>query len=170
LAASYFKICLFLKYDEHCLLCERDILKKPLLYLSVYLKAHHAEYYDRLTAIRNDGNWEGWLKFFLTGVEEVSRNATSTARAILSLREERRQTLASYPNALRLLDYVFEQPILTVRLAEKYLKCSYVTAATTIDFLVDRGVLRETTGRKRNRIFRFDALLNLFQPQIPTDA
>jgi Fic family protein len=152
------------------LLCERDILKKPLLYLSVYLKAHRAEYYDRLTAIRNEGNWEGWLKFFLTGVEEVSRDATSTARAILALREESRQTLASHANAVRLLDYVFEQPILTVRFAERHLNCSYVTAATTIDFLVDKGILREMTGRKRNRIFRFEALLNLFQPQTPPAA
>jgi Fic family protein len=150
------------------LLCERDILKKPLLYLSIYLKAHRAEYYDRLTAIRNDGNWEGWLKFFLTGVEEVIRNATYTARSILALREESRQTLAAHANAVRLLDYIFEQPILNVRLAERHLDCSYVTAATTIDFLVDKGVLRETTGRKRNRIFRFEALLNLFQPQIPS--
>jgi Fic family protein len=152
------------------LLCERDILKKPLLYLSVFLKAHRAEYYDRLTAIRNEGTWEGWLKFFLTGVEEVSRNATSTARSILALREESRQALASYANAVRLLDYVFEQPILTVRFAQRQLKCSYVTAATAIDCLVDKGVLREMTGAKRNRIFRFEALLNLFQPQIPAEV
>lgn len=152
------------------LLCERDILKSPLLYLSVYLKAHRAEYYDRLTAIRNTGDWEGWLKFFLRGVEEVSRNATATARSILALREQYRQTLASNANGVRLLDFTFEQPILTVRLAERHLGCAYVTAATTIDLLVEKRVLREMTGRKRNRIFRFDALLDLFQPQIPPSA
>jgi Fic family protein len=78
--------------------------------------------------------------------------------------------LASYANAVRLLDYVFEQPILTVRFAQRQLKCSYVTAATAIDCLVDKGVLREMTGAKRNRIFRFEALLNLFQPQIPAEV
>jgi Fic family protein len=150
------------------LLCERDILKSPLLYLSVYLKAHRAEYYDRLTAIRNSGDWEGWLKFFLRGVEEVSRNATSTARSILALREQHRQTIASNANGIRLLDFTFEQPILTVRLAERHLGCAYVTAATTIDMLVEKGILREATGRKRNRIFRFDALLDLFRAQIPS--
>jgi Fic family protein len=145
------------------LLCEREILDSPLLYLSVYLKAHREEYYDRLTTIRDDGDWEGWLKFFLRGVEEVSRNATSTARSILALREKHRQTLASNANGIRLLDFIFEQPILTVRLAERHLDCAYVTAATTIDVLVDKGILRETSGRKRNRIFRFDGLIELFQ-------
>jgi len=144
------------------LLCEREILNSPLLYLSVYLKAHRTEYYDRLTAIRSSGDWEGWLKFFLRGVEEVSRNATATARSILALREQHRQTLASNANSIRLLDFAFEQPILTVRMAERHLRCAYVTAATTIDLLVKKGILREMTGRKRNRMFRFDGLLDLF--------
>jgi Fic family protein len=69
------------------LLCERGALRHPLLYLSVYLKAHRAQYYDRLTAIRNDGDWEGWVAFFLRGVAEVSDSATVTARAIVELRE-----------------------------------------------------------------------------------
>ena len=70
------------------LLCQRGILKFPLLYLSHYLKFHRAEYYDRLMAIRNDGHWEAWLKFFLKGVGEVSRSATETARRILELRQK----------------------------------------------------------------------------------
>jgi Fic family protein len=69
------------------LLCQREILQKPLLYLSLYLKAHRAEYYDRLMAIRNDGNWEGWLKFFLRGVAETSPSATRTAREILAFED-----------------------------------------------------------------------------------
>lgn len=150
------------------LLCEREILSRPLLYLSVYLKAHRAEYYDRLTAIRTDGDWEGWLMFFLRGVEEVSRNATATARSILALREQHRQTLASNASAIRLLDFILEQPILTVKLAKQHLGCAYVTAATTIEALVDKGVLRETSGRKRNRIFRFDGLIELFSQTLPS--
>ena len=63
------------------LLCQKEILRRPLLYLSLYLRAHRAEYYDRLMAIRLDGNWEGWLKFFLKGVFEVSQSATETAQA-----------------------------------------------------------------------------------------
>ncbi len=61
------------------LLCEREILRKPLLYLSCYFKAHRAQYYDRLMAVRHDGDWEGWLKFILKGVYDVSLGATDTA-------------------------------------------------------------------------------------------
>jgi Fic family protein len=75
------------------LLCEREILQKPLLYLSHYLKLHRAEYYDRLMAVRTEGNWEGWLKFFLKGIFEVSESATITARAILNLREKHRELI-----------------------------------------------------------------------------
>ena len=69
------------------LLCEQGALARPLLYLSHYLKAHRAQYYDRLTAIRNDDDWEGWLKFFLTAIRVVSEEAVATAREILALRE-----------------------------------------------------------------------------------
>lgn len=150
------------------LLCEREILARPLLYLSVFLKAHRAEYYDRLSAIRRDGDWEGWLKFFLRGVEEVSRSATSTARAILALREKHREALASNAKALRLLDFAFEHPLLTVGMARRPLQSAYVTAATTIDLLVKKKILREVTGQKRNRVFRFDELLDLFRDEIAT--
>src|SRR5580700_4231071 len=114
------------------LLCQRGILKFPLLYLSHYLKFHRAEYYDRLMAIRNDGNWEAWLRFFLKGVSEVSRSATETARQILDLRRKHqtliRSKAANQANALGLLDYLFEQPIVNARLVEKHIHCAFVTA------------------------------------------
>ncbi|WP_229908476.1 Fic family protein [Comamonas sp. JC664] len=145
------------------LLCERRILERPLLYLSVYLKAHRAEYYDRLTAIRTDGDWEGWLRFFLRGVVEVSAASTNTARSILKLREESRQKLSSNAQAVRLLDHLFEYPLISVRAAEQFLECSYVTAATVIEQLEKAGLLRETTGQKRNRLYRYDPYLALFE-------
>jgi Fic family protein len=147
------------------LLCERHVLERPLLYLSVYLKAHRLEYYDRLTAIRNDGDWEGWLRFFLRGVAEVSSAATSTARSILRLREEARQKLASSALGNRLLDFLFERPVLSVRAAQERLSCSYVTAANLIGELEELGVLRETTGQKRNRLYRYEPYLALFERQ-----
>lgn len=145
------------------LLCERRILERPLLYLSVYLKAHRQEYYDRLTAIRNDGDWEGWLRFFLRGVTQVSGAATSTARSILKLREETRQKLADSALGGQLLDYLFERPVISVRAAQERLGCSYVTAAHLIDDLEAMGVLRETTGQKRNRLYRYEPYLFLFE-------
>ena len=152
------------------LLCERQALQLPLLYLSYYLKAHRAEYYDRLMAIRNAGDWEGWLSFFLRGVSEVSQAATMTARAILTLREEHRQLIAARMDGstagLRLLDQLFEQPLLTVRLVEERLGCSYATAAKLVESFVQFGLLRETTGWQRNRRFRYDPYLALFEPSL----
>jgi Fic family protein len=119
------------------LLCEREVLHRPLLYLSYFFKAHRAQYYDRLMAVRNDGDWEGWLKFFLRGVYEVSQSATDTARAILELRERHRQTIAGGvavgSNAAALLDHLFKQPLVSIRDAEAVMGCSYVTAARVVE-------------------------------------
>lgn len=154
------------------LLCEREVLRQPLLYISHYLKAHRAEYYDRLTAIRVSGDWEGWLGFFLRAVHAVSVTACDTARAILDLRESLRGGTAS-ASALRLLDHLFEQPYVSVRMAERYLDCAYVTAAAAIDELVRAGALREVTGQRRNRVFRFEPFIVLFErqaiPAAPSD-
>jgi Fic family protein len=149
------------------LLCQQGILGRPLLYLSYYLKAHRAEYYDRLNAVRHDGDWEGWLMFFLRGVYEVSQSATNTARAILQLREQHRQATAelgvSGGTAARLLDYLFEQPIVSVRMVEKKLGCAYVTASKLVDQFVGLALLKEITGQQRNRRYRYEPYLALFE-------
>lgn len=148
------------------LLCQQGILHRPLLYLSHYLKAHRAEYYDRLSAIRNDGGFEGWLKFFLRGVHEVSRSASATARAILDLREEHRQIVAekavNAAHGFRLLDYLYEQPVINVRLVEQELGCSYLTANKLVEQFTELGLLTETTGGRRNRRYSYEPYLALF--------
>jgi Fic family protein len=153
------------------LLCERKVLHRPLLYLSLFLKVHRAEYYDRLMAVRRDGNWEGWLEFFLRGVEEVSRSATETARAIMTLRETHRRLIGDKlagraALGLKLLDYLFEQPLVSVALVEKRLECSFVTANKLVDQLEELKVVRETTGWQRNRRYRYDPYLALFEPRL----
>jgi Fic family protein len=156
------------------LLCERDVLQRPLLYLSHYLKAHRAEYYDRLMAIRNEGNWEGWLKFFLRGVYEVSTSATETARRILGLRESHRQLvvarLGNTPHAPRLLDFLYEQPIVNVRTVERHLGCTYATANKLVEQFTQLGILREVTGGRRNRLYRYAEYLSLFDTALPLPA
>jgi Fic family protein len=149
------------------LLCERQVLHRPLLYLSLFLKWHRAEYYDRLMAVRRDGDWEGWLKFFLRGVAEVSQSATETARAIMHLRETHRQWIGDKlagraALGLRLLDYLFEQPIVSVALVERRLECSFVTANRVVEQLAELKLLRETTGGQRNRRYRYEPYLALF--------
>jgi Fic family protein len=141
------------------LLCQREILHRPLLYLSSYLKAHRAEYYDRLMAIRLSGDWEGWIKFFLRGVSEVSQAASGTARKILELRERYRQRVKVQP----LLDYLFEQPLISIQMVQQRLGCGFPTASKYVEQFAEEGLLRETTGLKRNRRFRFDPYLALFE-------
>jgi Fic family protein len=152
------------------LLCQRGVLKLPLLYLSYYLKRNRLEYYDRLMAIRDNDDWEGWLKFFLRGVDEVSRSATTTARAILDLREEHRhmiaQTIVGSTNGLRLLDLLFAYPIISSRMITEHLECSPRTASKLIDVFVTSGLLRETTGWQRNRRFQYAPYLALFEPSL----
>jgi len=152
------------------LLCEREVLRQPLLYLSYYFKAHRSQYYDRLMAIRSDGDWEGWLKFFLRGVFEVSQGATETARSILDLRETYRAKIAAKlsgsTNGLRLLDYLFQQPALSVGMAAKHLDCAHVTASHLFETFEEIGILEETTKRARNRRFQFQAYLSLFEKQL----
>jgi len=143
------------------LLCERKVLSQPLLYLSIYLKAHRAKYYDRLTAIRNDGDWEGWIAFFLQGVAEVSDSAASTAQAITKLRESIRDK-PSTPTGKRLIDVLFQHPLLSVKRAAELGECSFATANKALDELVTLGILREITGQKRNRTYRFVPYLQLF--------
>lgn len=151
------------------LLCEKQILQKPLLYLSYYLKAHRAEYYDRLMAIRNAGDWEGWLRFFLRGVYEVSQASTSTARLILEMREKHRvlisENMANSTNGLKLLDHLFDKPMLSIREAEQVMGVSFVTAASVIGNMEEAGLLREITGQKRNKVFRYEPYVALFNRQ-----
>jgi Fic family protein len=150
------------------LLCERKILLRPLLYLSYYLKSRKAEYYDRLTAIRANGDWEGWLKFFLRGVYEVSLSATETARRILALREEHRQLLsasfASASNALRLHDRMFQRPTFSVGEAKEVMGCAFGTANTIVEKLEELGLVREITGQERNRRYQYEPYVRLFDP------
>ena len=143
-------------------LCERGILHQPLLYLSVFLKRHRAEYYDRLTAVRARGDWEGWVDFFLRGVAEVSDQAAQTAAEILALRESARAKVRT-PAARDLIEKAFEHPVLSVRAAEGLLGTTFATANKAVDELVEVGLLLEVTGQRRNRRYHFDPYLRLFR-------
>jgi len=149
-------------------LCQRDALIKPVLYISHYLKKHRSTYYDRLQAIRVDGTWEDWLKFFLTGIFEVSNEATETSRKIVSLRETHRQTLVDNldrgaANGLKLLESLYRRPIFTVATVANFLEISTQAANKLTDRLVSLGLVVEITGHKRNRVFRYQTYVDLFQ-------
>jgi Fic family protein len=149
------------------LLVHRGILRRPLLYLSTYLKHHRADYYDRLMAIRNDGSWEGWMRFFLLGIAETAEEAATTAHAIVQLREDHRTLIhergGQGPNELRLLDLLFVRPLVNAALVESKLEVSDVTAHRLLERLANLGLVEEITGQRRNRIYRYTPYWQLFQ-------
>ncbi len=150
------------------LLCERGVLHKPVLYLSHYFKRHRQDYYDRLQAVRDRGDWEGWLEFFLHGIVDVSAQAAETARRILDLRERRRDQIThsfgrAAGNGLKVLEQLFRTPIVTVKQVQTITKTEFPSANHLVQRLVGLGVLKEITGQARNRRFRFDEYVRLFE-------
>jgi Fic family protein len=148
------------------LLCHRGVLHRPMLYLSYYLRQHRSEYYDRLMDVRERGDWEGWIKFFLRGVAEVARESAETARAVLELREQHRRLLQDAGLGLvglRLLDLMFQRPMLNVQLVANGLEIAFRTANTLVRRLEDLGLLKESTGGRRNRRYRYEPYLRLFE-------
>jgi Fic family protein len=149
------------------LLTERGALHKPVLYLSHYFKQHRQQYYDRLQAVRDRGDWEGWLAFFLEGVEQVSHEATETARAVLHLRERHRAAITerlgrAAGNGHRVHETLFHRPIVTVGVVQELTGVSFAAANQLVARLGEIGILREITGFSRNRRFRYDEYVRLF--------
>jgi cell filamentation protein, protein adenylyltransferase len=154
------------------LLCERKVLAKPVLYLSHYFKRHRAAYYDHLQAVRDDGDWEGWVAFFLRGVEEVSAEAVETARRILALREQHREAITdglgrAAGGGHRVLEALYERPIVSVADAQALTGTTYSAANALVARLTELEILREITGNARNRRFRYEPYVALFADEQP---
>jgi Fic family protein len=154
------------------LLTERGRLSRPVLYLSHFFKRHRSEYYERLQSIRDTGDWEGWLEFLLRGIAEVGAEATRTAASILAMREKYRTLITerlgrAAGNGHRVMDQLFDQPIVTAATVREWLDVTPAAAYQIIDRLTDIGILREITGYARNRRFRFDPYLQLFADDEP---
>lgn len=149
------------------LLCEREVLQKPVLYLSWFFKRHRQQYYEELQSVRTNGAWEQWLGFFLRGIVEVSRQATDTARQILTLREEHRHIVTenfgrAASNGHRVLEHLYKQPIISVHNVQELIGTTYPAANGLVARMVDSGILREYTGQARNRRFIYQGYVDLF--------
>ncbi|CAN5172966.1 Fic family protein [soil metagenome] len=143
------------------------LLEQPLLYLSLFFKRHRQEYYRRLDLIRTEGDWEGWLDFFLDGIVTISDEAVTSARDLCGLvSTDRTRLLAARTvsvSALRLFEQLPRQPIVTVASAMKIVDATKPTTTRAIEILRDVGILVETTGRKRDRTFAYRAYLERLQ-------
>lgn len=157
------------------LLCQRTILIKPVLYLSHFFKQHRTEYYEHLQKIRDQGNWEDWLAFFLRGVAEVSREATETARRILGMREAHRAAVTEQmgrgaANGHLVFEHLFRRPIVSVDEVKKLTRTTYQAANQIVSRLVDLGILQEITGQKRNRLFRYEPYVRIFSDSSESES
>lgn len=142
------------------LLCAEEALAEPVLYLSLHFKTNRTEYYERLQRIRTHGEWELWLRFFLDGVLQISRQAVDTARRLLVMFEGHRTRLGGLGraagSALRVHEVVQKHPVISIKEAARLTGVSEPTAASAIDRMMALGMLREFTGRQRDRLFIYD--------------
>lgn len=144
-------------------LCHAGVLKEPLLYLSLYLRQHRTRYYALLDAVRTDGDWEAWLEFFLDGVRTTAEGAAATARKLAGLfvqdraRIEPRGRLAG--STLRVHEAMKSRPVTTLKEVRQRTGLAMPTVASAMGLLVELGIARELTGRRRNRVFAYDAYL-----------
>lgn len=155
------------------LLEDWGLLSAPVLYLSLYFKRHRDEYYRRLAAVRTEGDWEGWTRYFLEGVGIIAGEAIATARDLFALvsrdREKVLTTSGSTVMAARLFEQLPQHPIVTISSAMDLLETTRPTAAKAIATLVESGVLQENSGRRRDRTFGFTAYLDLLKPGTALD-
>ena len=146
------------------LLCEEGALAKPILYLSLYFKTHRQRYYELLQKVRKEGAWEEWIRFFLQGVRDTSKQAVEAARAILEQFEKDRRVIRdelgqSANSALRLHEYLQEHPVVTTGRAAEAMTISRPTIISALDNLRDLGIVREITGKDRYRVYVYDDYL-----------
>jgi len=148
-------------------LVSNNILSKPTLYLSAYFEKHKSVYYDNLSRARTANDLLQWIRFFLVAVTETSKQGIATFKSILALREDiesvRLITLGSkFPRAQQLITHLYKSPRVTAAEVGVLLKVTPATANVFIRDFVKLGILKETTGGKRNRMFTFQEYMNLF--------
>jgi len=148
-------------------LCQQKVLDKPLLYLSDFFKKHRQEYYDRLNAVHEKDDIEGWLKFFLEGVAITAEEAVETSKKILKLREKDLEKIfslgRSIPKATLVFNFLFHSPLITIKDVEKITGLKNPNALALVNKLTKFEILKEITGRKRNKVFAYQQYIKLFE-------
>ena len=148
------------------------VLDTPLLYLSLYFKRHRAEYYRLLNAVRTDGDFESWLKYFFEGVAVIADETVATTQQLFALISVGRIKVLGESStsvaSIRLFELLPAHPIVTVASVAKLLKTTKPTATKAVSGLVEAGILVETTGRRRDRSFSYEAYLNHLRAETET--
>jgi Fic family protein len=141
------------------------LLDAPLLYLSLAIKRHRQEYYERLSAVRTNGDWEGWTEYFLRCVREAADDGVAAIGRLVALLDRDRRRLTAHKGAtlpaLRLLDALPEHPMVTLPMAVEVLDVTKPTAVKAINALISCGILHESTGKSRDRVYAYRAYLQV---------
>ncbi len=151
------------------LLCHRESLPQPLLYLSAFFEQHRQEYYDGLLEVSRRGAWSAWIAFFARGVIQQSRDAATRAGKLLDLWQNYRHRAAGIvrsPAVLRLVDELFASPFITISRASEVMDVAFKSARNSVDRLVAAGILHEITGQQRNRVYRADEVFRLLDAPV----
>jgi Fic family protein len=147
------------------LLCAQGALREPILYLSLYFKTNRAAYYELLDRVRTKGDWEAWLDFFLVGVRDTAEQAASASREILDLFNKDRKKIETLgrpaASVLRVFQHMQRNPIIAIPSAAKRIGISAPTVAKSLGHMINLGILEETTGRERHRLFVYRRYLNI---------
>jgi Fic family protein len=147
------------------LLCERGLLSLPLLYLSAFFEKYRDEYYRRLLAVSQQGDWNGWIEYFLRGVAIQAKEASDNAGAILDLNKELQDQVRAAGRAprhtLRIVDHLFVNPVVSVANLAKEMDLNYRSVLRGIEFLAGLGILEEFTGQRRNRLYVSPRLMDI---------
>ncbi|MGH7536425.1 MAG: Fic family protein [Gemmatimonadales bacterium] len=147
------------------LLVVDGVLSRPFLYLSLYLREHRADYYDALQRIRTHGDWEGWLGFYLIGVEAVANQAADTTRALLDLYQRDRARVQSLGraagSALAVYDVLRRRIVVSIPKAAAEAGITWPTANAAVQRLVGLGIVAETSGRQRDRLYTYTRQLGI---------
>jgi Fic family protein len=151
------------------LLCQRNVLSKPLLYLSAFFEQHRQEYYDLLLKVSSKGTWREWLEFFLRAVTEQSTDSVSRSRRLQELLRSYSQVAREKhlpPTAVQLMELILMKPVLNARTVQEYLKITPPGARNAINELVEAGILTEITGRKRDKAYAANEVLKALDGEI----
>ena len=142
------------------------VLERPLLYLSLYFKQRREEYYARLGRVRTEGDWEGWLMFFAAGVVEVAENAVATAKRLADLIQRDRDLVRGVgrgaPTALQVHEALQREPVTTIPRLVARTRLSVPGATAALERLIAIDLVKEVTGRQRNRVYSYVSYVSLF--------
>lgn len=147
------------------LLCAQGALREPILYLSLYFKSNRAAYYDLLDRVRTKGDWEAWIDFFLVGVRNTAEQAAKASREIVDLFNQGQKKIETLgrpaASVLRVFQHMQRYPIISIPSTAKRIGISAPTVAKSLGHMIDLGILEETTGRERHRLFVYRRYLDI---------